>query len=48
MFDWLSEIKLSATTVAYLVVGLIIAAAVGYGLYEAHEIKTLEQAAVLI
>lgn len=43
----LGQLKLSATTVVYIVIGLAIAALIGFGLYEAHEIKTMEQAAGL-
>jgi hypothetical protein len=37
-----SEIKLSASTVIYIVVGLAIAALIGFGIWEAHEVKTLD------
>lgn len=37
-----SEIKLSASTVVYIIVGLAIAALIGFGVWEAHEVKTLD------
>lgn len=37
------QIKLSMTTVLYLLAGLAVAGLIGYGLYEAHEIKALEE-----
>ncbi len=41
----LGQIKLSATTVFYLVIALVLMSLAGYGWYEAHEIKTMETAA---
>lgn len=38
----LGQIKLSVTGVLYLLAGLAVAGLIGYGVYEAHEIKTLE------
>lgn len=41
----LGQIKLSVTAVLYILAGLAVAGLIGYGVYEAHEIKTLEDAA---
>jgi hypothetical protein len=52
MFDFLenlipgiSQIKLSVTAVLWILGALILAAIIGFGVYEAHEVKTLEQQA---
>jgi cell division protein FtsB len=39
----LGQIKMTATTVVYLVIGLAVAALIGFGFWEAHEVKLLNQ-----
>lgn len=41
----LGQIKLSVTTVLYILAALVLASLIGFGVYEAHEIKALETAA---